>query len=63
MTPEDLKEANRLFYIVKGMLIPKDWDEKDIVSMVHSYTKRVWYNEETNDTGFEELWETRLNDK
>jgi hypothetical protein len=55
MSPEELKEANRLFYIVKGFLIPEDWTEENIKSMVVSYTRRVWYNHETNDTGFEEL--------
>ena len=59
MSPEELKDANWLFYVVKGYLIPEDWSEEDIRGMVKSYTKRVWHNHETNDAGFEELWHGR----
>ena len=59
MSPEELKDANWLFYVVKGFLIPEDWSEENIRSMVKSYTRRVWHNHETNDAGFEELWAGR----
>jgi hypothetical protein len=37
-------------------LLPDDWSDEDVESMVHSYTKRVWHNHEANDVGFEEAW-------
>lgn len=59
MSEQELKDANWLFYVVKGYLIPEDWSEENIRSMVKSYTKRVWHNHESNDAGFEELWNKR----
>ena len=50
------KEAARLFWSVKGYLMPDDWSDEAVEGMVRSYTKRVWHNHETNDIGFEEAW-------
>jgi hypothetical protein len=57
----DLKEANRLFYSVKGSLIPDDYTDEDIEMMYNSYFKRLWGNHEasTRDEKFEELWANR----
>jgi len=55
----DIKEASRLLWSVKRMLIPDDWTNEDIYNMVERYTKRVWYNHEANDDGFEEAWEKK----
>jgi hypothetical protein len=57
----DLKEANRLFYSVKGSLIPDDYTPEDITEMYNSYFKRLWGNHEasTRDEKFEELWANR----
>ena len=60
MTFEDYKEANRLYWIVKGMLIPMSWDEKSIVDTKNSYTARMWHNHEAtsvHEEGFEEAWQ------
>ena len=64
MTLSDYKEANRLFWIIKGHLIPIHWDEKSIHSVYNSYFERVWKNEEsyTKEIGFAEAWQQRLND-
>lgn len=57
----DLKEANRLFWITKGHLIPPHWDEKAIKSVYDSYFARMWTNEEaySREEGFEEAWQAR----
>ena len=57
------KEAARLFWSVKGYLLPDDWSDEDVEGMVRSYTKRVWYNHEANDVGFEEAWAKKHNNK
>ena len=61
MSPEEFKEANRLMWMVKGHLIPKEYSEKDIESVLKSYFARLWHNEEAyvNEEGFEEAWEKR----
>lgn len=61
MTAFQLKEANRLFWIVKGHLVPESWSEKDIESMYHSYIKRLWGNIEAygHEVGFEQAWAAR----
>ena len=62
MSPEDLKEANRLYWIVKGMLIPQTWDEKSIASILRSYTEREWHNHEAtsvHEEGFAQAWKDR----
>lgn len=58
MTKEELKEANRIFWIVKGHLIPNQWSESDIQSMHDSYVRRVWGNHEAcfHEDGFEDAW-------
>jgi hypothetical protein len=63
MSEQELKDANWLFYVVKGYLIPEDWSEENIRGMVKSYTKRVWHNHESNDVGFEELWDKRKTER
>lgn len=54
------KEANRLFWIVKGHLIPQSWSEETTEDMIQDYTKRIWYNEEAylQEEGFEEAWQS-----
>ena len=58
MSIEQLKEANRLFWIVKGHLIPECWSEVDILNMSDDYLKRIWGNHEAtfHEEGFEEAW-------
>jgi len=57
------KEANRLYWSVKGMLIPTDWSRKDVLSVYNGYTARVWGNHEamtdSHMSGFPEAWELR----
>lgn len=61
------KEANRLYWAVKGMLIPESWSDKDISETYNAYTKRLWGNHEsmTGDKmeGFEEAYNERLKRK
>jgi len=61
MTYFQLKEANRLYWIVKGQLIPESWQEKDIMSTYESYVKRLWGNIEAyqHEIGFEAAWAKR----
>lgn len=57
--PKKYKEANRVYYAIKGQLIPKDWSDKDISRMVENYTQRLWYNHERmvyTEDKFEKLW-------
>lgn len=62
MTGDELKEANRIFWIVKGHLIPAGWSDKEILSMQDSYVRRMWGNHEAvfREEGFEEAWNKRL---
>jgi len=62
MTLDEHKEANRLFWIIKGHLIPLHWDEKSIRSIYNSYFERVWINTESyyREDGFDEAWNNRL---
>jgi hypothetical protein len=62
MTPSQLKEANRLFWIVKGHLIPSGWSEHDIASMQDSYLRRIWGNHEAvfHEDGFESAWQAKI---
>ena len=53
------KEAARLFWIVKGYLMPEHFTDSDVEYILTSYTKRVWHNHEVNDEGFEEAWENK----
>ena len=53
------KEANKLFYAVKGHLIPDNWSQRDITRMVDSYTHRLWGNNERMpniEETFEKAW-------
>ena len=53
------KEANRLFYAVKGHMIPVDWSERDVIKMIEQYTVRLWNNNEripTIEEKFEKAW-------
>jgi hypothetical protein len=61
MTQEEFKWANRLFWIVKGHLIPDSWDEQTIIEMEKSYFKRLWGNHEAHfhEEGFEKAWEQK----
>ena len=54
----DYKEANKMFYMVKGHLIPDEWPDDDIVKMYDGYFKRMWGNNEFLhcEEGFEEAW-------
>jgi len=45
--------------MVKGYLMPEHFADSDVEYILISYTKRVWYNHEVNDEGFEEAWEDR----
>jgi len=59
----DEKEAYRLFWMVKGHLIPAEWasDEKQVQAVADSYIKRLWGNHEASIhlVGFDEAWEQR----
>jgi len=52
----DVKEAYRLFWLVKGHL---NTTHECILDSYDSYFKRVWYNEESyiHEDGFEEAWQ------
>ena len=53
------KEANKLFYAVKGHMIPSNWSESDVIKMVDQYTVRLWNNNEripTIEEKFEKAW-------
>jgi hypothetical protein len=60
----DFKEANRVFYAVKGSLIPDEYSQYDIDKMYESYTKRLWGNHEAFncDDKFEALWNETYNE-
>lgn len=64
MDEKDLKEANRLMWLVKGHLIPKEYSEEDIQSVLRSYFVRLWGNHEAtvHEEGFEEAWQQRMKD-
>jgi hypothetical protein len=55
------KEANRLNWIIKGKLIDKSWSDEDVEKTYHSYTKRLWGNNENylHEGGFEQAWKVR----
>lgn len=61
MKSSDVKQANRLYWIVKGHLIPQGWKEHDIEKILDSYTRRIWGNHEAyiHEDGFEEAWKER----
>ena len=57
----DEKEANRVFFAVKGSLIPYEYSQYDVDEMYKSYVKRIWGNHEAFncDAQFEEAWAKR----
>ena len=42
MTSEEIKEANRFMWAVKGMLIPLGYSRDDVNATFKSYFKRLW---------------------
>ena len=61
-SPEVLKEANRLNWIIKGKLIDTSWSDIEVEKTYHSYFKRLWGNNEIylHEAGFEEAYEYRV---
>lgn len=63
------KEANRFNWIIKGKLIDRSWNDKDVEATYNSYMKRLWGNHENcvHEVGFEAAWKQReaeiLNEK
>ena len=58
------KDANEMYYMVKGSLIPKGWSQEDIDSMYNSYIKRMWGNNERfvySAEKFEQAWKEQTN--
>lgn len=50
-SPSVRKEANRLYWLVKGMLIPESWPDNDVERIYDSYMVRLWGNHERADYG------------
>lgn len=61
MTYFQRKEANRLYWKVKGHLVPESWGDKDVLEMYESYFRRLWGNHEQHihEVGFEAAWAQR----
>jgi len=57
------KEANRLFWLVKGHLIPQSEPDDIVEGYYESYFKRLWNNEsgclDQYEHGFEQAWAER----
>ena len=65
MTEGEIRERHRVFFSVKGMLIPKEYSAKDIEDMYYSYMKRTWGNQEIHvnaQEDFDKLWEANKKD-
>jgi hypothetical protein len=62
MTLAEKKEANKLFWMVKGQLIPDDWSDVQIEQTRTAYFDRLWGNHETcyREDGFEEAWNNKM---
>ena len=62
MTEAELKFANRLFWQVKGHLIPLTWSVSEIRKIEKSYFERLWGNHEAEIhlVGFEDAWKARM---
>jgi len=62
MTAIERKEANRLFWIVKGHLIPNSWPDTEITIIADSYFRRIWGNHEAcySEEGFESAWQSKV---
>ena len=61
-SPYVRKEANRFYWLVKGMLIPTSWSDKDVERIYDSYMIRLWGNHERiayASEGFDELYSER----
>ena len=59
---EKQKEANKIYYAIKGQLIPDTWSQKDIDRMLKHYTKRLWGNNERLvyiEERFEKTWKQK----
>ena len=53
------KDANELYFAVKGQLIPDSWSQKDVDRMVDNYITRLWGNCERlprTSERFESVW-------
>ena len=63
MQPLKRKEANRLFWMVKGHLIPKTEPDDIVEGYYESYFKRLWNNESQclgeYERGFEQAYQLR----
>lgn len=57
----EIKEANRYYWIIKGMLIPESWSSVEVEGIFNSYMYRIWGNHEAivHEDGFEEAWKNR----
>ena len=61
-SPYVRKEANRFYWLVKGMLIPESWSDKDVEKIYNSYMVRLWGNHERvayASEGFDEAYAER----
>ena len=57
MGPKEIKEAHRLMWAVKGMLIPDEYTKKDVNRVLNGYFKRLWCNcDPESFNGFESAW-------
>lgn len=64
MGPEEIKEANRFMWAIKGMLIPDGYQKKDVHSVLRGYSKRLWCNcDPAQFEGFEDAWTKYGKDK
>lgn len=66
MTYYQRREANRFYWMVKGMLIPESWSEEEVMKIYNSYMERLWGNHERNSysaSGFEAAWLEREGNK
>lgn len=55
------KEANRLYWMVNGQLIPRNRSDKDVEDIYNSYMKRFWGNRKAivHESGFANAWAAR----
>ena len=62
MTLAEKKEANKLFWMVKGQLIPDDWSDAQIEQTRTAYFGRLWGNNEScyREDGFETAWNNKM---
>lgn len=62
-SPYVRKEANRLFWLVKGHLIPISEPDHIVEGYYESYFKRLWNNEsgclDVYESGFDSAWKQR----